>query len=220
MAGLPDAERGDPAYLGELFALSADAPLRARYLGLARDTADPAVRVRLLALGRTLGWLDAAGERAELVAMVRDLLARRVAGFGEVELICSLNKDRALDAELPRLAGVAMTSRGAEAAMACLGSREGRSRIVSALASRDETEVQIAQAYLRHQPIEDVEELRAVAVRVARMDGSGAQVRALETLARHHIRDREVLDEFARLSARTRSAAVKRAVEEVFLRGG
>ena len=80
--------------------------------------------------------------------------------------------------------------------------------------------MQIAQAYLRHQPIDDVEELRAVATRVARMEGSGAQVRALETLARHHIRDPEVLDELSRLSGRTRSPAVKRAIEEVFLRGG
>ncbi len=45
-----------------------------------------------------------------------------------------------------------------------------------------------------------------------------AQVRALETLARHHISDREVLDRMARLYASARSASVQRAVAEVFLR--
>jgi hypothetical protein len=220
LAEVSEFERSDPAYSVELGAIVADAPLKARYLRLARDTEDPAVRVRLVALARNLGWLDRAGERVELVAMVGDLISRRATGFGEVDLICSLNKDRALDSELSRLSGVSMTGRGAEAAMACLGSREARSRILRALASRDEREVQIAQAYLRHQPIDDVEELRTVATRVARMEGSGAQVRALETLARHHISDKDVLDELSRLASRTRSPAVKRAVEEVFLRGG
>jgi hypothetical protein len=220
LRGLTPAERGDPAFAAELAAFAADAPLRQRFLGLARDTDDPAVRVRLLALARSLGWLDAAAQRAEWIAMVGDLLARKATGFGEVDLICSLNQDRALDAELPRLAGVSMSGRAAEAAMACLGSPEGRSRIVSALASRDESEVQLAQAYLRHRPIEDAEELRAVAFRVARMQASGAQVRAIETLARHRIGDAAVLDELSRLSARTSSPAVRRAIDEVFLRAG
>ena len=78
--------------------------------------------------------------------------------------------------------------------------------------------MQIAQAYLRHRPITDPAELRSVALGVARMKGSGAQVRALETLARHHVTDREILDELIRLFAQTRSPAVQRAIAEIFIR--
>ena len=46
----------------------------------------------------------------------------------------------------------------------------------------------------------DVEELRIVASRITRMTGSGAQVRALDTLARHRLSDRESLNELARFS--------------------
>ena len=59
-----------------------------------------------------------------------------------------------------------------------------------------------------------------VAGSVAQMDAGGAQARALETLARLRIEDDQVLDELRKLSVRTRSAAVKRAIGEVFLRAG
>jgi len=80
--------------------------------------------------------------------------------------------------------------------------------------------VQIVQAYLRHRPITDGDELRAVAMKVARMDAGGAQARALEALARLRIEDELVLGELRQLSGRTRSPAVKRAIDEVFLRAG
>ena len=85
------------------------------------------------------------------------------------------------------------------AALACLGSAEGRARVLRALTSRDDDEVQIAEVYLRHRPITDVGELRIVASGITRMRGSGAQVRALDTLARHRLSDRQSLDELARL---------------------
>jgi HEAT repeat protein len=105
------------------------------------------------------------------------------------------------------------------AGMACLGSAEARARVLRALASTDESEVQIAQAYLRHHPIGDTAELRKVARDVTRMKGTGAQVRALATLARQRIADREIIDELTRLFARTGSLEVQRAVAEVFIRG-
>jgi hypothetical protein len=218
MASIDAPARGEPGFAAALEALQRDARTRGRFIDLVRDTPDPAVRVRLVALARTFGWLDAAGARVETIRMVADLLAAQAAGFGEVDLICGLNRDGGLDQERHRLAGLAPKDRAADAALACLGSPESRGRIVQALASRNETEVQLAQAFLRHRPIEDAEELRGVALRVARMEGTAAQVRALETLARHRIADRAILDELSRLYARTGALAVRRAIEEVFLR--
>jgi hypothetical protein len=193
--------------------------VRARYLALARDTEDPAVRVRLIKLARALGWLGPAEERAETIRMVADVLAGRAASFGEVDLICGLNRDRSLDGEGQRLAAAAIRSgRAADAALACLGDSSSRTRILAALASRDEGEVQLAQAYLRHQPINDAGELRSVALDVARMDGSPAQARALEVLARHHIADDAVLERLALVFTQTRSLPVQRAIAEIFIR--
>ena len=52
----------------------------------------------------------------------------------------------------------------------------------------------IAQAYLRHRPITDAAELRRIVAAIARMAPSDAQVRALESLGRHYVSDREILD--------------------------
>ena len=221
MATVPAAERQSPAFVAALAGIARDEAVRARYLALVRDTADPAVRVRLVTLAQSLGWLDEPGRRAELVHMVGDMLSTRAAGFGEVDLICNLNREGQLEQELHRLGGFALTGgRAADAALACLGSADSRSRILAALASRDEREVQLAQAYLRHRPITDAAELRNVALDVARMEPSGAQARALETLARQRIADEEVLAELSRLFARSTSLAVQRAIAEVFLRAG
>ena len=219
LAVLEPAERAAPSFAAELDALTADRETRGRFLQLARDTDDPAVRVRLISLAQVLGWLPQGEHRAELMRMVGDLLSATATGFGEVDLICTLNKDRSLDQERHRLQGVAlMAGRAADAAMACLGDTQSHARVLGALASRDEREVQIVQAYLRHRPIADEGELRTVAFGVARMGGSGAQVRALETLARQRIADREVLEELTRLFARATSLGVQRAIAEIFLR--
>ncbi len=50
------------------------------------------------------------------------------------------------------------------------------------------------------------------------MPESRAQVRALDTLGRHHISDRQILDELARSFASARSLGVQRAIAEVFIR--
>lgn len=218
-ATLGDGARADRAFEAALAAVTADRGARSRFLQLARDTDDPAVRVRIVALARTFGWLPAGEHRAEIMRMVSDLLSASSTSFGEVDLICGLNQDRSLDQELHRLKGLPlMAGKAADAAMACLGDNTSHARILKALASRDEREVQIAQAYLRHRPIAEGEELRAVAFGVARMDGSGAQVRALETLARQRVADREVLEELTRLFTRATSLGVQRAIAEIFIR--
>jgi hypothetical protein len=217
-AGANDDVRASPGFADALDALASDERARSSYLALVRDTPDPAVRVRLISLAREFRWLDAEGARLETVRMVGDVLATPAAGFGEVELICGLNRDRSLDAERHRLAGIRARGNAADAALACLGSQESRRRILGALASRDENDVQLAQAFLRHRPIEDAAELRTVALKVTAMEGTAAQVRALETLARHRIADRAILDELIRLYSRTSVSSVRRAIEEVFLR--
>ena len=214
LAELSPLQRASPAFEG----LIRDEAARASYLAITRDTEDPALRIRMVELARAAGWLDAAQQRAELAHMIHDVLAGRAMGFGEVELICTLNNDRALDGAFVRVDGVPARSAAQAAGFACLGSADGRGRVLRALASDDEDEVRAAQAYLRHRPITEAGELRDTAARVARMKGAPAQVRALEALARLHIDDRETLDHLAILFTRTASAPVQRAVAEIFLR--
>jgi hypothetical protein len=220
-ATLPAKARNEPTFRDAIGSLATDGALRSRYVSLVRDAPDPAVRVRLIALGGEIGWFTQADRREEQMRMVADVLTRGGADFGEVDLICSLNADRSLDAERAWLSGVALPAgRAADAALACLGDDAGRSRTLQALASREERDVQIVQAYLRHRPITDADELRKVAMKVAGMDAGGAQARALEALARLRIEDEQVLLALRQLGERTRSPAVKRAVSEVFLRAG
>src|SRR5439155_4423866 len=132
----------------------------------------------------------------------------------EVELVCTLNKDRTLD---PSLNGLQVSQTGGPAqaaALACLGSSEGHARVLEALASPREDEVQIAQAYLRHRPITDDRELREAVRGIVRMKSPTAQARVLETLARFHISDHEIQADLARLFAQSSSLPVQRAIAE------
>lgn len=218
LAELGAEERAQSDFAAAMAAISADAPVRGRFLQLSRDTPDPAVRLRLLALGRNLGWLTPPQERDEVVVMVGELLASRASGFHEVELVCTLNRDGGLDGRVARPGrdiGAA-----AHAALACLGDADSRSRALEALVSPDESEVQVAASYLRHRPLAGADELRAVAAKVTRMGNVAAQARALEALARLHVTDELVLVELASLYERTRSAAVRNAISEVYLRAG
>jgi len=201
--------------------LAADPATRANYLHITRDTQDPALRVRMIALAREIDWLTPQEQTVELAHTIHDVLAADSMSFGEVDLVCTLNRDRTLDTSLNRLQ-VSQGNRGParSAALACLGSSEGHARMLKALASPEEGEVQIAQAYLRHRPITDEKELREVARGIVRMKSPMAQARALETLARHHVSDRQVQDELVGLFTRSSSLPVQRAIAEVFLRGG
>jgi hypothetical protein len=222
-AALDVSRHADPALAAALDRLTGDAAARGNYLAITRATEDAALRVRMIALARDVGWLDAAGQHAELVRTVSDLLARRSLGYGDVDLVCTLNGDRRLDDALERVtAGASAQTASAaprEAGLACLGNAQARSRVLRLLASADAAEVQVAEAYLRHRPITDAAELRAAAKAIARMKATSAQVRALDALGRLHVADQEIADELAALFARTSSLAVQRAIAEVFLRG-
>jgi len=154
------------------------------------------------------------------VRMVSDLIARDAIGYAEVDLVCELNRDGTLDAAAARspLASMPDSRVGDAAALACLGRKDAHERVVRALASSDERDVRIAQAYLRNRPVADTRELRAIAAGIPRSGSSAAQVRALETIARLHIADREIIDELAQAFAEAKSLSVQRAIAEVFIR--
>jgi len=220
-AAFDDIDRQSPAYTRALAEITADRDARERYLASTRGAQQPAeLRARMIELAHKVNWLSDAEQRAEQMRMVGDMLARNSIGFADVELVCSMNSARQLDAELPRLnPALQQAGKASHAAiLACLGSRDAHAQVLRTLASPDDKDVQIAQAYLRHRPISDSGELRSVVKGIARMPGSGAQVRAFDALGRLHISDREILDELARSFIIAKSVNVQRAIAEVFIR--
>jgi hypothetical protein len=216
---LPPAERNSNAFTLALAQVSTDAATRERYLAAARGER-PEMRARMVKVAATLGWLTPDQEHAEHVRMVSDLIARNAVGYAEVDLVCSLNRDGALDAAAARspLAAASDQRVGDAAALACLGRKDAHQRVVRALASDDERDVRIAQAYLRNRPVGDMRELRAIAADIPRSGSAAVQARAFETLARLNITDREVIDQLSSAFAEAKSPLVQRAIAEVFIR--
>ena len=139
----------------------------------------------MLDVAHNLGWLSSTERRDELVRMLGELLAREAIAGTDVDLACTLNKDHVLDGALGQLdpSGGRPDDVGHAAIRACLGSAEAHARVLMGLASPADADVRIAQVYLHHRPIADVNELRAATAAIARMSGSEAQVRALDVLA-------------------------------------
>ena len=221
MASMSDAERVSPAVQRTLAALAVDEESRKRFVAFEHG-AEPGERARLIDLGTALGWFDPNARQDEQVALVNELMRQPRLSYLDVDLACRLNADGALDGELARvrLPADRAKSAGHEAALACLGSGTARVPALRALASPDERDVQVAQAYLRNRPDVRKDDLRAVTREIARMPASPAQVRALESLARLNIADPDVLADIAGIYANARSANVQRAVAEVFIRSG
>jgi hypothetical protein len=219
-ASLDERTRKTPAVAQALEDIARDDAARERFLDYAHASEEPPVRVRLLNVAHDVGWLSDGGRREELALMLRELHARTTVGVPEVDLACSLNEDRVLDGAFNRqLAPGSLVDDVPHAAVrACLGSAEDRARTMQALVSANEADVRITQAYLRHRPITDAAELRRLAAGIARMPPSEAQVRALESLARHYVSDREVLATLTRLYAETRSWSVQAAIAGILIR--
>jgi len=217
---LSEADRRSPAFALALGDIARDEAARERYLKFAEDADLPRVRARMIQLAVTLGWLSPADQPAELMRMVGDLIERGSIGPADVELVCSLNEHGALNEARRRLQPSSQQAGQANnaAALACLGDPAARARVLLALTSQNDTEVQLAQVYLSHHPITDVDELRLVASGITRMPRSGAQVRALDTLARHRLSDRQSLNELARLFPTAGSVDVQRAIAAVLIR--
>ena len=212
--------RRTPEVVHALDLIARDAGARGRFLDLARDADQPAVRARLIKVAHDLGWLSADERWGELALMLGQLQARTTLGVTEVDLACTLNQDSELDGAFNQLipAGRVTEDVPHAAVRACLGSPEGRARTLAGLVSPSDADVQIARAYLRHRPVNDAAELRQVAAAIVRMPASDAQVRALGALGRHYVSDREVLDMLVRLFSETPSWPVQAAVAGILIR--
>jgi hypothetical protein len=219
-ATLTAEERSDPAFVAELEALAADRPARDRYLALVHSADPSPLRARMIELGGALRWLTPVEQRAERMRIVEDIVAGRTVDSAEVDLVCALNRDRALDAELGRMQRALASSErlGDAAVLACLGSADARAQVLRALSGAREADGRIAQAYLAQRPVTDVVELRALYADVTKMPESDAQVRAFDTLARQQLSDPQILDDLARLLPQVKSVSVQRAIAGILLR--
>jgi hypothetical protein len=219
-ASLSETERQAPAVARVLGEIARDEAARTRYLDFVRDADQPAIRARMIGLAANLGWLSPAEKRAELMRMIGDQLARNAVSPAEVDLACALNKNHELDQDLDQLQLLPTQADKVPhaAVLACLGRTEAHARVLRALTSPNDEEVQIAQIYLHHRPIDDATELRGVATGIARMNGSDAQARALDTLAPYHLSDRESLEALTRLFPLAKSVNVQRAIAGILIR--
>ena len=216
---LTDAQRQEPDVAAELAAIASDEAAKRRYMDFMRDADQLAVRARMIAVAGDLGWLSASEQRQEQARMIGELLAANSVSTMETGLVCALNKDDELSQELPGLAAKARNEKVSNAAvLACLGSVEGRARMLQALTSTNEDDVHYAQVYFRHRPITDVGELRTVTTSIARMTSAGAQIRALDTLAQHRLSDQQSLEELTRLYPVATSARVQAAIAGILIR--
>ena len=216
---LPEDQKRSMPYALALAQVSADDASRDRYLAIARGER-PEMRARMVKVAATLGWLTPPQEQDEYVRLASDLISRNSVGYAEVDLLCSLNPEGSLDAATARSALATASDQrvGDAAALACMGRKDAHQRVVRALVSRDERDVRIAQAYLRNRPVADARELRAIAAGISRSGSAAAQTRALETLARLNLTDREIIDSLAQAFAEAKSPSVQRAIAEVFIR--
>ncbi len=197
-----------------------DQEARGRYLEFARDADETAVRTRMMALARNIGWLTPAQEQAEFMRMIADQMHRGRLGREEVDLACARGRASEQDPAFQRLAGDALKAAkvAPAAALACLGSTEAHARVLRAVSSANPDDIAIARAYLKYRPLSDVGEVRAVASAIARMPASAAQVRALEAIAQQRLADADSLREIAGLFPLARSVDVQRAIAGILIR--
>jgi hypothetical protein len=219
-ASIGPAQRVAAKTAAAFTAIEGDRAARDRYLTFARDTDQPVVRVRMMALARNVGWLTADQEQAEFIRMISDEIARDRLGRDEVDLACARGRQGERDPALHAMTvGVLKSGKVAQAAaLACLGSPEAHARVLRAVTSTNADDITIAQAYLRHRPLADTGELRAVTTAIGRMGVPGAQVRALEALARQRVADPESLREIAKLFPLAKSVDVQRAIAGILIR--
>ena len=215
-ATLATRDRKAPDTAQALEAIASDRAARDRYLDFARDADQRAVRVRMLDVAQKLGWLSPTELRAEQLRMIDEMLARNDVGAGDVDLVCSLNAGHELDGLDSHASAVDDLAHAA--VRACLGNADGHAQTLAGLTSGREADVAIAQTYLRHRPIDNVDELRRVTAEIARMNGSEAQVGALQALGRHRLSDPESLDALARLYPVAESLTVQNAIAGVLIR--
>ncbi len=219
-AVLPEPERQAPAVAQAFGRIATDTAARQRYLAFARDADQVSVRARMLDLAQTFGWLTSEEKWAEMVRMFSDQLGRETLTAADVDQVCALNAHQEFNEALLELLPLDAGRQGVpQAAMlACLGHVESHTRTVQALTSPSDIEVGFAQVYLRHRPIQDARELRAITASVARMNGTATKVRALQSLAHLRLSDRASLDALARMYPEAETPGVQTAIAGVFIR--
>jgi hypothetical protein len=218
-ASIGAAQRARPDVAAALAAIEADRGTRDRFLEFARDADQATVQARMFGLARVLGWLSPEQEQAEFVQMLARRMASDRIGKHEVDLVCATQATPQPALARQLVAAATRPDRVAHAAtLACLGDASAHERTVRALTSAHDDDVAVAQAYLRHRPLDGVNEVRAVVSGIARMTAPSAQVRALETLARQRLADPQSLQEIARLFPRARSLQVQRAIAGILIR--
>jgi hypothetical protein len=218
LASLGEDARQTPDFVRALAEISSDKAERERYLAFARRSVPATTRVRMVDVAHTLGWLSEDERRAEIVGMINELMADSAITFSDIDLICALNKDGGMEREFQGVEMLPTDSTVHTAGLACLGNSEARARVLQALTSPRDEDVQAAYVYLRRRPITDAKELRVVASGIARMPQSPAQVRALDALAEQRVADPESLNALARLFPVAHSLGVQRAIAGVLIR--
>ena len=218
-ASVSDDDRATPAVAGALDAIARDERTRSRYLDFARNAEAPPLRVRMLKLARAIGWLSPAELQAETTHTIGDVLARSNVSAADVDLACALNRDHALDGALEGSPSASFQADDPAhaAVLACLGDYKARSRVLHALTGPSD-HVHIAQVYLRHHPIEDPVEIRALTEGILQMSDGTAQAHALDALATQRVADRDSLEALARLFATSGSSSVQVAIAGILLR--
>jgi hypothetical protein len=197
--------------------IATDGPARDRFLAYARDTDEPGVGVRMIAVAHALGWLSAEEQRAEWVR----LLGRRLpvlVDATDVDLACRLNRDGALDAERHRLEADAGGSIGHAALLACLGDTKARQAVLEALTAEHGDDGEIARVLLHYRPMTDAVEFRAVAAGIGRMTSPEDQARAIDTLAKHPPQEHGIVAALAGLFPFAKSLVVQRAIAGLLIR--
>jgi hypothetical protein len=219
-ASIGPVQRVSAKTAAEFDKIAADQATRDRYLTFARDADQPSVRTRMMALARNIGWLTPAQEQAEFIRTIGDEIARDRVGRDEVDLACARGGESGKHPAFQSLASGALKTAKVShaAALACLGSAEAHARVLRAVTSPNPEDAAMVQAYLRHRPLADAGELRAVTSAIGRMGAADAQVRALETLARQRLADPESLREIARLFPQAKSVGVQRAIASILIR--
>ena len=199
--------------------IAQDDAARDRFLAYARDAEHAAIRIRMIDVAHALGWLTADEQVGERMQALRDLLARPALTAGEADLVCALNAAGGIDARSAGIETVTSVTTGHAAALACLGSAPHHTRMLQAMTSANERDIEMAEVYFQHRPITAATELRVLTSGIAGMSKPDAQVRALNALSRQRIADGEGLAELARLFPVAGTIAAQRAIASVFIRG-
>jgi hypothetical protein len=220
ISSISPTQRQLPDVAQALAAIEHDATTRDRFLTFARDADQAAVLTRMMALARSLNWLTPAQERAELLRMVGQRMARDSLGLHEVDLICAASAvPNLIEAQQVLASGFVRSSKVAHSAvLACLGHAEAHHRTITALTGARDDDLAIAQVYLRHRPLIGAAEVRFVTAGIGRMGAGEGQVRALDTLARQRVTDPQSLQEIANLFALVRSLDAQRAIAGILIR--